>query len=477
MKILIGPILRDEGELGRFEEHPDIKPFYLPRNQLEDEFGLLKPDITFEELYHQLTIDFKPDVFIWWEVTIHKIPPGIEKCPCFSIGVAGDWYLGFSILLSYSRAFDVILGDRYLIHLLKKAGVENCEYWPRFALNPERFKILDNVKRIYDVTFIGSLDESIHPRRMQLLQHINTLKNKYNILISDEIYGDEYVQALNQSKIVFNYSVCGVMNLRAYQAPACGALLFIEDTNKEIEHYLKPSQSCIVYNEGNLVKKIKKLLTFDEVREEAALKGNSEIQNFTYEAKFSKLIQSLNIYKSKYNSKSREFIKENPLDDWLTVFKQLYYTNPISAYYFCRKEFSGIYSHKILNASGVLAFHLLLKKNNQTRENLLYAKELVELAIKKEMNPIYLYNLSSIHLLLEEREQALKYLNQALKLLTKPLMPYWWNELIFWGRDNPLRLLVKWEKIAYQYSQNIQKMDFSYKRLLTQRIQYLTKYC
>ena len=60
------------------------------------------------------------------------------------------------------------------------------------------------------------------------------LSNRYKVVIAIGHYGEHYTRLTNRAKIVFNRSVNGCTKQRAYDGPACGALVFNESENEEV---------------------------------------------------------------------------------------------------------------------------------------------------------------------------------------------------------------------------------------------------
>ena len=69
--------------------------------------------------------------------------------------------------------------------------------------------------------------------------------------VRSDIFGDDYGRFLNRARIGFNRSIRGEMNLRAFEVPACGGLLFMEEQNREIREFLTPGEEVVLYNNDN----------------------------------------------------------------------------------------------------------------------------------------------------------------------------------------------------------------------------------
>ena len=66
------------------------------------------------------------------------------------------------------------------------------------------------------------------------------------------VFGDDYRDLLCRARVVFNRSVRGECNRRAFEAAACGALLFQERGNAETPDYFRDRAECVYYGADDL---------------------------------------------------------------------------------------------------------------------------------------------------------------------------------------------------------------------------------
>jgi len=293
-RILIGPLF-NPGVIGNYLGHPCIQTFMSGSAQ---DF---RPPY---DLYYDIQTDTiasflarlpgpLPDFLVWWDGVYQAIPPGIETCPIPTVLIPGDWNLQLSTLWPYLGLFDHVLADRALLQLMEKGGYSHGRFWPGFSFEPLKHRLLPNLERIYDLTFVGNLNHYVQRERGFLLERLARLSERYRVQICGGIYGEDYVQLLNQSKIVFNYTICQTMNMRAYEAPACGALLLIEANNLEVRDFLEEGVSCVLYTPANLESQIDYYLSHPSELAEIAAAGQVQIQNYSYEKQFEWLIDHL----------------------------------------------------------------------------------------------------------------------------------------------------------------------------------------
>ncbi len=235
----------------------------------------------------------RPDLLIWWGLYA-PLPPDLPYSPIPTALIVSDWHENLTMLKHYVSAFDYIFCDLPLHNILKQEGHTACAYWPAYALYPERTHLLSPApERIWDVCYVGNLNFTLHPRREEYLSRLVKLSDRYQILIDTNQYGANLNLLLNQSKLVFNHSIRGELNLRVFEATACGAALLIEAENQEIGHYLPPGQGAILYNSANFEAQIDYYLQHEEERLKIAAYATQRIQQETATHQFAKLLQLL----------------------------------------------------------------------------------------------------------------------------------------------------------------------------------------
>jgi len=293
-RILIGPLF-NPGVIGNYLGHPCIQTFMSGSAQdlrpPYDHYYDIQTD-TIASFLSRLTGPL-PDFLVWWDGVYQAIPPGIETCPIPTVLIPGDWNLSLSTLWPYLGQFDHVLADKALLAWMEKGGYTHGVFWPGFSFEPLKHRVLPDLERIYDLTFVGNLNHYVQRQRGFLLERLALLSDRYRVQICGGVYGEDYVKLLNQSKIVFNYTICQTMNMRAYEAPACGALLMIEAENLEVRDFLEDGVSCVLYTQDNLESQIDYYLSHASERMNIALAGQHQIQKFSYEKQFEWLIDHL----------------------------------------------------------------------------------------------------------------------------------------------------------------------------------------
>lgn len=296
-KLLIGPLFNPD-LIGAYAGHEDIKLF-MPASAYTDNYRydlVYDPEKIrhFNEILNGLPAGWEPDLLLWWDPVYQPLPPGIEDCPYPTALIPGDWNLAFLSVLQSARCFDAVFADARLGPILAQAGSPKICPWPGFAYDARQiYRETPELERIHDVCFIGNMNPSIHPRRSRYLAQVLKLQDRYQLFLRQGVWGDDYRRALNQSRIVLNYTICQVMNMRAYEAPACGALLFIEADNCEVRDVFTDGVSCVLYDDENLLEKLEYYLEHEDERARIAAAGWQIVQAYSYERHFERLLAQI----------------------------------------------------------------------------------------------------------------------------------------------------------------------------------------
>ncbi|MGE3726532.1 MAG: glycosyltransferase [Candidatus Sericytochromatia bacterium] len=324
--LLVGP-LHQPLLLGKYIFHPQIRTF-VNLNVCEH------PELTFppaslqfhhphsgtlKALLAQIPGDWKPDLILWWH-HYSAIPPDMAESPCPTVLLISDSHAYLTTLLKQVLAFDYILADRPTLKVLQSYGIQNSAFAACYSYDPSRYFPLPETVRDIDISFIGRFNLPLYPQRNPILTQLLALAPKYKLCIRDNVYNAEYNQILNRSKIMLNWSVRGEMNLRAYEAARCGALLFSEEGNLDIPALLPPGEASVLYRADNLLSQLDYFLTHSDQRERMALRAQTLILEQSYEKQFEALLTQL---PSHWGQKKRAYLGLKPVDQILSYIRNL----------------------------------------------------------------------------------------------------------------------------------------------------------
>ena len=287
-RLLIGPIF-NPAMLGAWAEHPQVRTFALAEQVRARPWFRYQAADSFAEFWRRLPPGWEPELLLWWDAYYQPLPPGIADCPIPSWVIPGDWNVHTLVTRDYLTAFDGVVAE---IPLLPQLSPEQRRIvWPGFAFDPALHRPLA-LERIWDVSFIGNLNHRLQQGRSAYLERLARLKG-WRIQILGGVYGEDYVRVLNQSRVVFNHSIRGEMNMRAFEAPACGALLLMEADNQELRQFLQPGESCLTYTGDTLEQILSEILKDEPRRAQLAAAGQRAIQSQGYPERVGQLFTQL----------------------------------------------------------------------------------------------------------------------------------------------------------------------------------------
>jgi hypothetical protein len=250
------------------------------------------PGASAVEVYEAIAREWAPDLIVNWLPELCPPPPGIEHVACRTAAIISDWNLYAPEFHWNLARYDLLLSDKAGSLQYRPWGATPRYHGPLYGYHPLHHWNLGGDREI-DVLFIGNLNPAIHQKRARLLEELRTLSGRYRIEILSGLWGDVYGQTLNRARIVFNHSIRGEMNLRAFEAPACGALLLQEEDNLEIRESLLPDEEVVLYSEETLIDRVEHFLTHEADRARIARQGNQRIQAWAPAARFDALAELL----------------------------------------------------------------------------------------------------------------------------------------------------------------------------------------
>jgi tetratricopeptide (TPR) repeat protein len=266
--------------------------------------------------YAQIAAHFpsgwQPQAYLHWSLEYNPVPQGLEEAECFTVGIVGDWNLGGQAFQQMGGAFDLLLADRTGCDRLRAAGFARVAEARLWAYEAGVHRRLEGVERDLDIVMAGSFNHEVQRERARWLGRLAKLSRKYRVHLTQGVYGEEYVQLLNRAKIVFNRSIGGGVNMRAYEAPACGAVMFYERENPEIRDILTDRQECVLYEEDDLEDLLDYYLSHEEERAQIGEAGYRKIQAHSYEQHLSEALTTVEAAMGEAGPRSRAFLSLSP---------------------------------------------------------------------------------------------------------------------------------------------------------------------
>jgi GT2 family glycosyltransferase/tetratricopeptide (TPR) repeat protein len=247
---------------------------------------------TWDDLAKNFPEGWQPDALVLW-LYYSTIPAALYNAPLPIVTLAPDWNLLFHDFRRILKRSDLVFTDQRGVSQLKREGIEHVRYGNLWGLSTTLAGDWFDRQRDIDVLFVGNIHPDVQRERNAWLGRLAKLGSRWNIVIKTGVFGAEYRELLSRAKIVFNRSIRGECNQRAFEAAAAGALLLQERENEEVPLYLKPRSEYVVYDAGNLEQVIEHYLTHDSDRQAIASAARMRVPEFTGDACLGRILQEV----------------------------------------------------------------------------------------------------------------------------------------------------------------------------------------
>ncbi len=240
---------------------------------------------TFLDILSQCPPKWEPDHVLIFLSEAHPLLHELEKSPFPVIGLPGDpWRL--------SKAFcDVAFFDavmpaiKRLCPAYESFGKIKTLYTSNSGIQgyvPWGFTSCShNKEKEFDIVTTGNLSSCFYRKRGRYTWRLLKLANRYKVFAGRVNSLDECYTIMNKAKIVIHCpSIQGGVNLRPFEAVACGALLFHDECDRSIEEFFVPDKEVVLFNEDNLEQKIEYYLNNDAERERIIRQATEKNNNY-----------------------------------------------------------------------------------------------------------------------------------------------------------------------------------------------------
>jgi hypothetical protein len=247
-------------------------------------------------------------------------PIGLEKINCLTIGYLIDVHQDLKLRIFQSNFFDIVyLAQKDYIHYFEKSGHRQV-FWLPLACAPDLYSLI-NFSRTIDVSFIGNFGALGSIRNETLAMIKNYFPNHITCKFTPP---SEMVNIYQKSKIVFNISVNGDLNMRFFEAIASGALLITDRIKNGLESLFKENVHYVGYSSPKeAIDKINYYLQNEEERIAIASAGLSiAFKMHTYDARWIKITSDLNLRPNK-NALARTLSKKELSMIYMEIFSGL----------------------------------------------------------------------------------------------------------------------------------------------------------
>lgn len=212
----------------------------------------------------------------------YRFPADLRPCAFWAIDthLQWDWYA------TKAPDFDhVFAAQRDGAFRLRRAGL--VADWLPLACDPDIHRKHD-LPKAYDVCFVGHIFPG---PRADLLERIRRRFPRHFI---GQRFFEEMARTYSESRIVFNRSLRNDVNMRVFEALACGSLLLTNDLAENGQDELfRPGEHLAVYRDANeLTDQIAFYLRHEDLREKIAAAGRAAVlERDTYRHRMAKLLE------------------------------------------------------------------------------------------------------------------------------------------------------------------------------------------
>lgn len=221
----------------------------------------------------------RPDALVISSPEYLPIPVDLASFPGMKILLITDWNVCLRFLPDLCRAFDFCFTDWPGYRLLRHAGVGNVHHQPMFGHDPARYRDLGLVRNL-DVSFCGNLNATLHGERNRLLARLARWSGDRPVHLR-QAFDADYLDVLNRSRLVFNYSIRGEANMRLFEAMACGAVPLVEASNQETPILFQEGRHYFRYEPEGLERKLDELLADPDRIAAAASEARAAVAGHT----------------------------------------------------------------------------------------------------------------------------------------------------------------------------------------------------
>jgi hypothetical protein len=177
-----------------------------------------------------------------------------------------------------------VLTDAPGVEALARAGINHARPAVLYGIAPAWLVESAPAERDIDMLFVGNLHPAVQRERLPWLARLARLADRWNVVMRTGTTTVECQALLSRARIAFNRSVRGEANMRAFEAPAAGALLFQEMSNREVPDFFTDRRDCVYYDDGKLKALLEWYMVHDDERRVIAEAARAEVAAYTFPA-------------------------------------------------------------------------------------------------------------------------------------------------------------------------------------------------
>jgi len=317
----------------------------------------------------------KPDLVFFIDSPGRFFPRGLEKIQSPTACYLIDVHQGLQEREIYALFFDYIfVAQKDYIEHFKRKEHPNV-FWLPLACDPEIHGKRD-MPKYFDIGFVGSPNFSLRRQRLLDLLARNFKMNDYQRFYPKEEISNIY----SKSKIVFNCSVNGDLNMRVFESLASGSMLITDRIDNGLYDLFKDGVHLVSYqDEGSLLKKIEYYLKHDEEREAIATSGMQlALSAHTYKHRVQTILETIfSMHEKRLTSKVRSKKSGEIHTAYAKVYSMLRLVDPVfDEFSLALHEKAGRFS------TGLLLIKATLRRLNALFKLTVFFRRLVKTFMK-----------------------------------------------------------------------------------------------
>lgn len=233
------------------------------------------------------------DLYLWIDPADRYFPSGIEDLSiptaCYLIDVhLGNWRQ------HAARFFDVVfIAQKDYVPAFRRAiGHDQVHWLPLAAASDMHYKL--DLPLVYDVGFVGNVH--LAHRATARVRRLKLLADRFKTNDFFRFYPPQEISTIySRSRIIFNTSLAGDVNMRIFEGTACGALLITDATANGLSDLFEIGHEIVTYtNDEDLIRKIDFYLTHDEERLRIARAGHDRTRlHHTYQHRAQAIVDTV----------------------------------------------------------------------------------------------------------------------------------------------------------------------------------------
>jgi hypothetical protein len=214
----------------------------------------------------------------------YRLPADLRPCAWWAI----DTHLDLDWYRTKGPDFDLIFtAQRDGADQLRRAGIASAQWLP-LGCDPEIHRRHD-VPKTLDLCFVGHLFQGERTDLLRLIQ-----RRFPNTFVGQRFF-DDMAKTYSSSRVVFNRSIRNDINMRVFEAVACGSLLLTNDLteNGQSELFRDGVHLAAYRGPEDLLDKIDFYLRRDALREQIAARGREEaLARHTYRHRMESVLRA-----------------------------------------------------------------------------------------------------------------------------------------------------------------------------------------